>query len=984
MNRSPLHDDLHLSYNLLFQKPLYDYAMVDEGEKQINVLILGNGAVGEQVFKAVFWCGQMLNTNLQITVASKNAKDFETKLIGRYEIGEVGSMPGLKDFSDYADLSFVNMSFPKELSGLNILDKKYNYIVIALGDDKLNLEVAGLIKNQIDHVNYRVLINYVVKSQENSVFCDAINNSSNVCMNPFGTGVLSDEINVFFNELYRIGFNIHYSYALISDQTASKKEQSKIFKSKEKGYDRYSSLAAALHIKYKLNSCDILVGDNLLDSLDNLVKIINDNGKTYNDLVNLEHRRWNAYMVTLGYRCPTENELMSFAYKNGNDHRDKLNKLHPCMVRCDNSGLPLNDYNEENWHKKSLDDEGLSELDKQSLRLYRIACKESESVIEKNQISSLFPCFDAVSESLKTAAKMLYNDENNAHVMWEKAYKEALQTKPGDKNQLEEINKKMSILKIRNKKTDYKKIDAVFVNMMPFCIWFQKKYQTVLTFSEGRLLEDVAVPTILLPETAAFIGENVVADSNLLKRYFDGRGGNTSVITEKCPHVYNCEEAKKTVNDCLDKYSDCIINMVGTNKYITAAIALIANDRGVPVVEYDKHQGIQSLFNCPSIHSTVHEKNLTCKEVVRLLRGDVSDAHNVKLYAADYNNLVEIFWKYSENWTTIIGSLSNNNPIAVPLKISKPESTVHEEVSITLEEADKKNAVPFLKNLQRYNIIGNLHVAVDDANHCNIDYDALNSEIKDFLTSPEISHLHLSNNNICRARLSVNICHLSDSTLLNFLEDAQSLNLINTLTVENKKNNQEWDVSFNFKNFIIRRFFTTEGDALEMSLYFETKNTGLFYEVQNSLNFYWDAERYHKSSDAEVGKKKIGQVLGYSRFRNSYHTRNYVSDVNYTLHNEIDVVLINGFQPVFISCKSSRNFENNNYLTEIKYLSDKFCGYPVLATVKRKEQVIPAYLHRAKEMGVSILTKDVITDNMLLREQLKAITEGKIIGGNEQ
>lgn len=41
-----------------------------------NVLILGNGWAGNEAFKATFWTGQSLNTELNITVASKNATKY--------------------------------------------------------------------------------------------------------------------------------------------------------------------------------------------------------------------------------------------------------------------------------------------------------------------------------------------------------------------------------------------------------------------------------------------------------------------------------------------------------------------------------------------------------------------------------------------------------------------------------------------------------------------------------------------------------------------------------------------------------------------------------------------------------------------------------------------------------------------------------------------------------------------------------------------
>lgn len=103
-------------YNLLYNKPLFDYMQNDnDGNQEINVLILGNGWVGNEAFKAVFWCGQYPDTKLNITIASENAKD--------YEVAIKETLPALKRFANfngentnkksYANIFIKNVSFEK-------------------------------------------------------------------------------------------------------------------------------------------------------------------------------------------------------------------------------------------------------------------------------------------------------------------------------------------------------------------------------------------------------------------------------------------------------------------------------------------------------------------------------------------------------------------------------------------------------------------------------------------------------------------------------------------------------------------------------------------------------------------------------------------------------------------------------------------------------------------------------------------------------
>ena len=48
-------------YNLLYEKPICKYTVTEKQKKQSNVLILGTGWIGNEVFKASFWAGQNID-----------------------------------------------------------------------------------------------------------------------------------------------------------------------------------------------------------------------------------------------------------------------------------------------------------------------------------------------------------------------------------------------------------------------------------------------------------------------------------------------------------------------------------------------------------------------------------------------------------------------------------------------------------------------------------------------------------------------------------------------------------------------------------------------------------------------------------------------------------------------------------------------------------------------------------------------------------
>ena len=68
------------TYETLSRYPLYDY-FCDTGKgKECNVLLIGNGWVGTEFFKAIFWCGVYPGVKLNITIASSNAARYQKKL----------------------------------------------------------------------------------------------------------------------------------------------------------------------------------------------------------------------------------------------------------------------------------------------------------------------------------------------------------------------------------------------------------------------------------------------------------------------------------------------------------------------------------------------------------------------------------------------------------------------------------------------------------------------------------------------------------------------------------------------------------------------------------------------------------------------------------------------------------------------------------------------------------------------------------------
>ena len=115
---------------------------------------------------------------------------------------------------------------------------------------------------------------------------------------------------------------------------------------------------------------------------------------------------------------------------------------------------------------------------------------------------------------------------------------------------------------------------------------------------------------------------------------------------------------------------------------------------------------------------------------------------------------------------------------------------------------------------------------------------------------------------------------------------------------------------------------SVKGSWLELYVYILAKESGLFSEVYQSVMIGWDLKRRPK----------------------------------FNVENEIDVVLMKGGIPIFVSCKMTSPKPDD--LNEIYALAENFGGYgavAALATTTDVEKRARTLYNRAQEMGVALI-----------------------------
>ncbi len=142
--------------------------------------------------------------------------------------------------------------------------------------------------------------------------------------------------------------------------------------------------------------------------------------------------------------------------------------------------------------------------------------------------------------------------------------------------------------------------------------------------------------------------------------------------------------------------------------------------------------------------------------------------------------------------------------------------------------------------------------------------------------------------------------------------------ILENLVITNKR------VSFRYKSEKMKEMLAIAGLWLEIYCFLGAREAGVFQDAQISALINWEGKPFR--SEAE------------------------------SVHNEIDVLLVRGTTPVFISCKSGSVSASSLY--EISVLARELGGSnakKVLATTMPLKKQAPHVANRARQMGVELL-----------------------------
>lgn len=323
----------------------------------ISILIIGMGETGRELLKTASWMYQMEGVRLKINavdITDKTAKILSAEcpeLLEKNDCREFGEANYSIRFFDNVDIfeddPADENSFRKLLSGDNVskdnLAKRIREttdVLIALGDDDLNIRGAMIIRSLFECAKYkgfctddpRIITQVYDPIKSQNITSDNEAGSLRTYQEDSVLGITFagsfndryryDSINRQIEEEEAIKYHINWCY----DTKDEKERKEKIEKEKEKynqfEYFRRSSIAKGIHKKLmKDNFCEEVTCMPDKETKGCLCKKC-EKGRR------VEHMRWNAYMRSQGYSLPPE------SYK-GTNINDAIAKLHSKLVPFD-------------------------------------------------------------------------------------------------------------------------------------------------------------------------------------------------------------------------------------------------------------------------------------------------------------------------------------------------------------------------------------------------------------------------------------------------------------------------------------------------------------------------------------------------------------------------------------------------------------------------------------------------------------------------
>lgn len=518
---------LAIQYHL-FEYPLYQCSASEE--EAINVLVIGFGNYGQKFLDACLQNGQIRNKKLHVTIVSDELTDKEIYLSERPELKDFfnidGSLVGSED--TYGDITFeiTKLERSNQAANSDILQniicehydsKRPHYVFIALGEDSLNLAAANACKTAFEIFEMDCVVSYVCEnghvSDENIPFLCPLYVNQDI------------KKSAIYPEIERMAFNTH----LVWEKNLNV-DYRLIRADFRKKYNHDSCVSSVLALKYKLYSIGIdLKTTGFSEAARQFREKIADKNKRKikDELIWIEHRRWVAEKLCLGWRRIDNLEKCA-----GGVTKDEKQRKHVCIVRSRPGQKLAAEYRRngsyDKWDNASnCELSELDELDRMSVELHRMFARKAKAARKQNLLSgnSIAGIRSLIEGNRKavvafqewfTCLKDIWNGEMGKVRLYKglkTSFLNAADTLPDErrKSVREQVKAFEAIfypVLASMEYRDWKQDDVAFIDNIPFVLTYTENAYMVIPFVTGDntdVFGNVSAATVVNPARIIYL-----------------------------------------------------------------------------------------------------------------------------------------------------------------------------------------------------------------------------------------------------------------------------------------------------------------------------------------------------------------------------------------------------------------------------------------------------------------------------------------------
>ena len=993
-------------YRLLQQYPLVKFRRtIAKDHYELRVLLIGSCKHMETIFREILVNGQLLDTDLYLTVMAKNAvtqakallsKATEIKNYVRVSCdGKELNVPGAGPiYADIKYLSFGKDEFASEQFLRNVSEEKdagCHYVVVSTGNSVRNRNCAEALSSVFETGD---VISYVQnKKPEESIAADA-----DIFVFGYGKKAACPE------RLEDIAYNLHYSYMKASNDRASNKRIRETF---AEPYNYISNLEAAIHIQEKLECCGIDTSDNYA-AAERFAKLMEEEPIVVNRLAALEHRRWMTEKMVNGFVMVPDLRKI-YNGPNVTTHNSS-EKWHVCLVPCDETS----EITPGDWKSDTVNPQ-LDPLDQISLRIHRKCGEivdanreliEEQIAVIKDTAERLFRdngtvlramrSLDlAVSQMLqgKKSAMPIY--EGNLQTLLKEISMPDVPTSSYLHQSLTALNDALAPLKEYISCKDYKNQDRILVRQIPFALTHKKQLNLIKLLAQNET-DSVFSTCRLEPNLSAFVSvvathddylrvrEQISNISRFLQMSYPSIAREYHIILKNDLMAEHFEKIIAIEPESIKIYAVDRIDYNAVSReladiakrlhanYIdvtngSSMLMTCASCAGVPLIACESGR-LVDIKNAPEIRYPVPEKVITVKEMFNLSGAvlvEDSDSSVLSDLSGRYKELFEIS-KNASDWNDFcqyVATYYKNNskreedlPELVPgAKRVNKKISLHTDVAAAM--------TPVFEKLAEHNYIYNLIQTRVMAGQRTVSFEIAGKKTGENVRrilhqciiayTPTMTYKVTFSGQkptITCADLSVRDMYLPEDKREEYKQTLRRL-ANNNLLIDCVFDSDQQKCSFQFASKDILDVIQLSGKVLEYYIYYSALLDAHFDDVEMGWHFQ------HSSAEGSAA-------------------------------NELDIICTRGISSLFISAKNvSPNNNLKYYIYEISLLSDRFGinAKPVLAMPKVNQFEISAAtgekefskeVKAAYTRGVYLLGKECFEDGAL-GEVLDRIAVGR-------